>query len=155
MTEGLKVIVGPTSMRGAMASAFFPTRPGPRYTNVAMPIYEYRCQSCRKRTSVFVRSIGATVSARCEHCGGQRLSRLISRVAVVRSEDDAFGGLDESMLADVDENDPRSVARWARRMRSQMGEELGPDFDEAIEQMEAGQVPDADEAEGDWPLDED
>jgi putative FmdB family regulatory protein len=114
-----------------------------------MPIYEYRCQDCRKRTSVFVRTISAKVKAKCEHCGSPKLSRLISRVTVGRSS----GGLenfDESMLADVDENDPRSMARFARRMRDEMGDDLGPDFDEAIEQMEAGEMPDDD---GDWPMD--
>ena len=118
-----------------------------------MPIYEYRCHNCRKRTSVFVRSISGTLKARCEHCGSARLSRLISRVAVVRSGAEPFDDFDERMLADVDENDPRSMARWARRMRDQMGEDLGPDFDDAIEQMEAGQFPEEDEGE-DWSMDE-
>ena len=106
-----------------------------------MPIYEYRCHTCRKRTSIFVRSIGATVSPRCEHCGSAKLSRLISRVAVARSSGSP-DDFDESMLAGVDESDPRSMARFARRMRDQMGEDLGPEFDQAIEQMEAGQLPD-------------
>lgn len=112
-----------------------------------MPIYEYRCHGCRRRTSVFVRSIESTTAPRCEHCGSDRLSRLISRVAVVHASSGSLDNFDESSLADVDENDPRSVARWARRMRDEMGEELGPDFDEAIDQMEAGNFPD--EAGGD------
>ena len=107
-----------------------------------MPIYEYRCRACRKRTSVFVRSMSMAVKARCEHCDGTKLNRLVSRVATLRSGGDPLDGFDESMLADVDENDPRSVARFARRMRDEMGEELGPDFDQAIEQMEAGEMPD-------------
>ena len=112
-----------------------------------MPIYEYRCQGCGKRTSVFVRSMSTAVRAKCEHCGSSRLSRLISRVTVARSRggDDAF---DEGMLAGVDENDPRSMARFARHMRDEMGEEMGPEFDQAIEQMEQGIMPDGD---GDWP----
>ena len=121
-----------------------------RYTKDAMPIYEYRCQGCGKRTSVFVRSMLKAARAKCEHCGSAQLSRLISRVAVARSRggEDAF---DESMLANVDENDPRSMARFARRMRDEMGEEMGPDFDEAIAQMEDGQMPDDDA----WPEDAD
>ena len=120
-----------------------------------MPIYEYRCQDCRKRTSVFVRSIGAAVKPRCEHCGGRRLSRLISRVTVVRSGAEGLDDFDERMLGDVDENDPRSVARLARRMRDQVGEDMGPEFDEAIEQMEAGRFPEEDGDEDDWSMDED
>lgn len=118
-----------------------------------MPIYEYRCQRCRKRTSVFVRSMGTTPKPRCEHCGSVRLSRLVSRVTVVRSAGGSLDDLDERMLADVDENDPRSMARFARRMRDEMGEDVGPDFDEAIEQMEAGEFPEEDG--DDWSLGED
>lgn len=125
------------------------------YTIPAMPIYEYRCRDCRKRTSLFVRSISATVDARCEHCGSPQVSRLMSRVAVVRSGGGSPDDFDESMFADVDENDPRSVARWARRMKDEMGEELGPDFDDAIDQMEAGEFPDDDTGDGDLPLGED
>jgi putative FmdB family regulatory protein len=119
-----------------------------------MPIYEYRCHACRKRTSVFVRSMGAAVKARCEHCGSPKLSRLISRVVVGRSSNADLDDFDESMLADVDENDPRSVARFARRMRDEMGEDMGPEFDEAIEQMEAGEMPDEDGGDDDWSPDE-
>ena len=107
-----------------------------------MPIYEYRCRACRKRTSVFVRSMSTAVKARCEHCDSTKLNRLVSRVVAPRSGGDSLDSFDESMLADVDENDPRSVARFARRMRDEMGDELGPDFDQAIEQMEGGEMPD-------------
>jgi len=108
-----------------------------------MPIYEYRCQACAKRSSVFVRSMSVAVKAKCEHCGSARMSRLISRVVVPRSKA-SLDDFDESMLADVDENDPRSMARFARRMRDEMGDDMGPEFDQAIEQMEQGQFPDDD-----------
>lgn len=52
---------------------------------------------------------------------------------------------DAAMFGDVDENDPRSVARWARRMGEQMGEDLPPGFEEQIARMEAGEMPDDDE----------
>ncbi|HYM50334.1 MAG TPA: hypothetical protein VET65_07135 [Candidatus Limnocylindrales bacterium] len=46
---------------------------------------------------------------------------------------------DSADLAGVDENDPRSVARWARSMGSHLGdEEMGDDFDQAVEEMESG-----------------
>ena len=107
-----------------------------------MPIYEFRCDKCRRRTSLFTRSIGAGAEAVCSHCGSRQMSRLISRVAVVRSEDDAFAGLDESSLADVDENDPTSMARWVRSMSRQMGEPLDAEAEAELERLEAGEIPD-------------
>ena len=107
-----------------------------------MPIYEFRCGRCRRRTSVFTRSIGGEIQAVCSHCGSNDMSRLISRVAVVRSEDDAFASLDESSLAGVDENDPRSMARWVRSMSRQMGEPLDAEAEADLDRMEAGEMPD-------------
>lgn len=49
--------------------------------------------------------------------------------------------------ADVDENDPSSVARWARKMGQQMGEdELGEDFDQVVDELEEGGAPESDDA---------
>ncbi len=91
--------------------------------------------------SLFQRSMGSPKATACPHCGGA-LTRLVSRFAVVRSEEAALDALDDdSLLADVDENDPRSVAAWARKMGSQLGEDLGPEFDEAVDRMEAGEMP--------------
>jgi hypothetical protein len=85
--------------------------------------------------------MGASGATACPHCGGA-LTRLVSRFAVVRSEGAALDAMDDdSLLAGVDENDPRSVAAWARKMGSQLGEDLGPEFDEAVDRMEAGEMP--------------
>ena len=81
-----------------------------------MPIYEYRCNGCNKRVSVFQRQISSSTAAACPDCGGSDLARLVSRFAVVRNEDQMLDSLDDdSLLSGVDENDPRSVAAWARR----------------------------------------
>ena len=121
-----------------------------------MPIYEYRCNRCQRRVSVFQRSIQGATAAACSHCGSTDLTRLISRVAVMRSEESHFEDLaSDASLADLDESDPRSVARWARRMGREMGEELGPEFDEMVERMEAGEMPeDLGEGGGEEPLDD-
>jgi len=121
-----------------------------------VPIYEYRCNGCGRRVSVFQRSILSGAAAACPHCGSHDLARLISRVAVVRSEESRLDDLaSDAGLADLDERDPRSLARWARRMSREMGEELGPEFDEVVERLEAGEMPeDTDGEEGGEPLDD-
>ena len=107
-----------------------------------MPIYEYHCGDCRKRVSVFIRSISNPGNPACPRCGGTRLERVMSRFAVVRGEDALMDNMDDdSLLSGVDESDPRSMAAWARKMGSRFGEDLGPEFDEMVERMEEGEMP--------------
>jgi len=108
-----------------------------------MPIYEYRCHDCRRRVSVFYRSFAAGEGQpTCPRCGGTRLARLISRVAVVRSEEGRLDDLaDPSMLGDLDENDPKSLARWMRKMSDEVGEEMPSEFGEVMDRLESGQSP--------------
>jgi len=90
----------------------------------------------------FQRTIQAAAAPACPHCGASDLTRLMSRVVVVRSEESHLDSLaSDASLADLDESDPRSVARWARRMGREMGEDLGPEFDEMVERLEAGEMP--------------
>ncbi|MEA3344788.1 MAG: zinc ribbon domain-containing protein [Chloroflexota bacterium] len=109
-----------------------------------MPIYEYLCQDCHRRTSVLWRSFSEVEaeSPRCAYCGSTNLVRLVSQVSVVRSEESRLEDLaDPSNLAGLDENDPKSIARWMRKMSDEMGEDLGPEFDEMVDRLEAGQSP--------------
>jgi putative FmdB family regulatory protein len=108
-----------------------------------MPIYEYRCHDCRRRVSVFFRSFSEIEDEpACPRCGGTNLVRLISRVAVVRSEDSRMDDLtDPSMMAGLDEDDPKSIARWMRKMSAETGEDMPPEFDEVIDRLESGQSP--------------
>ena len=109
-----------------------------------MPIYEYRCQECKQRTSLFLRSFSQAenVQPRCAHCGSDDLTRLVSRVAVLHSEESRLDSLsDPSALNGLDENDPRSVGRWMRKMSGEMGEDLGPEFGEVVDRLESGESP--------------
>lgn len=67
----------------------------------------------------------------------------MSRFAVLKSEESRLEEMsDPSNFGDIDEEDPKSIARWAKRMGEEMGEDLGDDFDEMVEQLEAGEMPD-------------
>jgi putative FmdB family regulatory protein len=115
-----------------------------------MPIYEYRCQDCRRRVSILWRTLSEAQSGepRCPRCGGANLTRLMSRVAVARSEDAHMDDLmDPSSLGGLDENDPKSIARWMRKMSREMGEDTGEELDEVVDRLESGQTPEQIEKE--------
>ena len=62
-----------------------------------MPIYEYRCEECGKRTSALLMSYSSPDPV-CPHCGKRALRRLVSTFATVGSGesdgDSDFGGGD-------------------------------------------------------------
>jgi putative FmdB family regulatory protein len=111
-----------------------------------MPIYEYRCNKCKKKVSVLTLRVSEAVNPECDRCGSKNLSRLMSRFATVKSEEARLDALaDPSNLSGLDENDPKSMARWMRKMGKELGEDLsGEDFDQMVDEMEAGNMPDDD-----------
>jgi putative FmdB family regulatory protein len=111
-----------------------------------MPIYEYFCLDCRKRVSVFFRTMSAanTTAPHCPQCAGVRLHRLVSRVAVMKSEESRLESMaDPSMMAGLENEDPRALAGFMRRMSSEMGEPLDAEMTEMIDRLESGESPDA------------
>lgn len=107
-----------------------------------MPIYDYRCASCNKRFAVFFPSYSKVGEVTCQHCGSGNVARLAPRVAQMTSEDARLDKLsDPSSIGDVDENDPGSVARWAKKLARNMGEDLGDEFDDAMDELAAGGMP--------------
>ena len=73
----------------------------------------------------------------------------MSRFAMPRSEEARLESMaDPANLGDIDENDPKSVARMMRKMGREFGDELGgEEFDEAIDEIERGELGD-DEGDG-------
>jgi putative FmdB family regulatory protein len=119
-----------------------------------MPIYEFSCNNCKNMVSVFVRSMSSPVSGKCDRCGSEDLQRLISRVVVIKSGGDFDSLDDDRMMAGFDESDPKAMAAWARRMQRDMGEDMGPEFEEMIEKIERGESLE-DEFGGDDGFDDD
>jgi putative FmdB family regulatory protein len=111
-----------------------------------MPIYEYHCSDCQRRVSLLWRSYSDAEAreAACPRCGGKNLRRVVSRVAVLRSEESRMDSLAEpDAMGGLDEEDPKSLARWMRKMSQETGEDLGPEFDEVVGRLEAGEDPES------------
>jgi putative FmdB family regulatory protein len=58
-----------------------------------VPIYEYRCADCGKRSSALLPSYSSPDPV-CPHCGKPGLRRLVSTFATVKSGDDGGAGDD-------------------------------------------------------------
>ena len=100
--------------------------------------------------TVLTLRVGEEVKPTCDKCGSTALERMMSRFAMVRSEDARLDALaDPSKLAGLDENDPKSMARWMKRMGGELGDELGGDeLDEMVDGIESGGADDVDGGSG-------
>ncbi|MFW6068892.1 MAG: hypothetical protein ACOC9E_04855 [Chloroflexota bacterium] len=61
---------------------------------------------------------------------------------MAKSEDARMDSLmDESALAGLDEEDPKALGRFMRKMSQEMGEDLGDEFGEVVDRLEKGESP--------------
>ena len=100
-----------------------------------MPIYEYLCKNCGKKSEFITFSAAEQVNPQCPSCGNKNMTRLLSRVRVIMSEETRLEALaDPSKFGDLDENDPKSMGRFMKKMGREFGDELGEDVDQIIEE---------------------
>ncbi len=112
-----------------------------------MPAYDYRCLDCNKRFDVFLtyREYGQKQVV-CPHCGSSRVQRRIGRVRYARSDSDRMEDLSDPARFSEFEDDPRAMGRMMRKMSAELGEDMGPEFHELVNRLEAGQSPEDIEA---------
>ena len=100
-----------------------------------MPIYEFLCRDCRKRSSILVMNLRNPAPASCRLCGSSNVERLLSRFAAPKSEEARLESLaDPANFGSLDENDPQSVARLMKKMGKEMGEDVGDDVEAMMDQ---------------------
>ena len=127
-----------------------------------MPIYEFYCDHCNTIFNFFSKTVNTRKKPKCPKCKTRILSRQMSAFAFTGTatedgdaEDMPF---DEhkmekamQMLAGeadkINEDDPRQAANLMRKLSDMTGLELGDSMNEALKRMEAGEDPDAIEAE--------
>ena len=107
-----------------------------------MPIYEYRCRTCGRLTSKFVRNIADEAAPACQHCGG-RTARALSRFAYHKSEQrvlEEYGAMPQRA---EDYKDPRQIGRWVEKKFDDYGMELPQEARQMIDAAREGELPDA------------
>jgi putative FmdB family regulatory protein len=113
-----------------------------------MPIFEYLCRPCNTIFQFLVRDSSRDPDPACPRCGSRGLERVMSTFSTSSKGSPGTSDVaDDPVLAGMDEDDPRSMARAIRHMADEMGEDLGPELEEAISRLEAGEDPEAIERE--------
>ncbi len=138
-----------------------------------MPIYEFYCPDCHRVFSFLSRSVDTRRQPACPRCTRPELARRPSLFAISKGRpesaapaaaDDAeggpdpFAGVDETRLErameqvaaeaeTLGEDDARGQARLMRRLFDAVGVPVQGGMQEALRRLEAGDDPDAVEAE--------
>jgi len=110
-----------------------------------MPAYDYRCNDCKRRVVLKYKTYADYDAAApiCPNCKSTNLTRLISRVAIAKSESSRMDSFDDSSMDDLADADPATLGRYMRRMSSEMGEDLGEEFNEVVGRLESGEDPES------------
>ena len=109
-----------------------------------MPLYEYRCNNCRRRVTILVRGSFRS-SIACPHCGNTELERLFSKFSVRKPEEAVYEDIlsDSQLVKGLEQSDPRALALWNKRMSQGTDEEIAPEYNEMLERMESGEMSDS------------
>lgn len=116
-----------------------------------MPTYDYRCEECHHRFDIFLSYEEYDhTDVHCPKCGNSQVQRRIGRIRIAKSGGGNLENLmdDPSSLEGI-EDDPRAMGKLMRQMQSELGEDVGPEFDEVVSRLEKGQAPE--EIEKDMP----
>ena len=99
-----------------------------------MPIFEFVCEDCGKQFSALVGMVASSKPPACPRCKGDRLNKVVSRFARIRSEEEKLDSLaDETAIGDI-ENDPKAMRKWVREMGKAMDEDMDDELEAAMEE---------------------
>jgi len=107
-----------------------------------MPVYEYRCNNCQRKVSIYLR--GFSASPECPHCASEDLARLFSTFTVRGTYKDIYEDIlsDKRLTDGLMRNDPRALAEWNKKMsRGMKDETTAPEYEETLDRMEHGEMP--------------
>lgn len=104
-----------------------------------MPIYEYNCLDCNQDVEVFFLSFTEASEEKplCPECGGKRLERIISSVAVAKEKPSPAAS--ESRKQKLQKEDTKTLADTMNKAESQTKKGYGDDFKEVAGRLEKGE----------------
>ena len=106
-----------------------------------MPIYEYRCNRCKKEFSQLFLKTQDADRVCCKFCRSENLTRLLSSFRVHQTEGSRLADFDTlKPRGDDFYKDSRNVGLWTKKRMQQLGVDLGPKLDEIVEKGRTGKI---------------
>ncbi|MDM7999891.1 MAG: zinc ribbon domain-containing protein [Dehalococcoidia bacterium] len=109
-----------------------------------MPVYEYRCACCQKKSSFFVKSIKDELTPVCSSCGSRDMNRLFSNFAYHKSLATIYEESgDPDKPGEKYYNDPRNIGRWTEKKFQELGMEMPSQIQDMIQAARDGEMPES------------
>jgi putative FmdB family regulatory protein len=106
-----------------------------------MPIYEYRCNHCKKQFSLLLLSSKEINKVKCKFCKSSSLTKLLSSFRVHQTEESRLTNFDTSKPRGENfYKDSRNIGLWAKKRMRELGVDLGPKMDEIVERGRTGKI---------------
>ena len=107
-----------------------------------MPIYEYRCSTCKTVSEVFVKSINSLVNPVCKQCDSCDMEKQVSVFSVGVTEESVHRktGTGQNNAMDY-YKDPRNIGRNAEDTFKRYGKEVPESLKDAIKSSRQGNLP--------------
>lgn len=126
-----------------------------------MPVYEFYCADCHTIFNFLSRRVSIDKIPSCPRCQRQKLEKRVSAFAISRNLDEPPEGMpniDETKIEQammtlagdmehMDDDDPKAMANFMRRLSTMTGLDLGEGAEEALSRLEAGEDPEQIESE--------
>jgi len=105
-----------------------------------MPIYEFLCNSCGEKSSIYQQGYNA-ISHSCPLCGSNKLERIFSPVALRKTDKQVYEEIrsDRQFERALKRNDPKAIAEWVKR--TSRGDKVPDECAETVGKL----------AKGEWP----
>jgi len=109
-----------------------------------MPIYEYQCEACGSFCSRLIIKPEEEHTISCGKCRSRLLKRIPSGFALHKTEAQRVKDFNpRDMRGDGFYKDDRNVGLWAKSRLNSLGVDLGPQYEEKVEQARTGKFLDS------------
>lgn len=110
-----------------------------------MPVYEFFCPTCHKKSSFLVRTASSSFEPKCSICGSADVARIISTFAYHKSLQTIHeeSGEPGKFSSPDYYKDPRNIGRWAEKKFQDMGMEMPSEIQQKIQAAREGDLPES------------
>ena len=94
-----------------------------------------------RRLNIFVQGLSTPSGPRCDSCGSEDTARLFSTFSIGKTDRDIYEDIlsDNNLVRGLEQSDPRALVEWNRRMSRGLDQQSGPEHEELLGRMEAGE----------------